>query len=202
MSAYQCIFGLVSQPSSACANACLVDGSWRPTIAMGRDDAAAGLDSDRYVSLSTLANFGRSTGLPLRKKNCRSVAARPEAHRCLGHVPAQGRRQQQADSRRLVNLAQARCRHTAYPLIRSSPWSKTALASNGSIASSARLLRMLTMVFCNLPEPCVDTTVLRPPLPACAARRQPASARIVMGIIMRLAADTSQQCLEYAIEGT
>ncbi len=45
---------------------------------MGRDDAAAGLDSDRYVSFKTLANFGRSTGLPLRKKNCRSVAARPD----------------------------------------------------------------------------------------------------------------------------
>ena len=60
------------------ANTRLAIGICRSTTAIGRDDAAAGLDSDLYVSFSTLANFGRSTGLPLRKKNCLSVAARPE----------------------------------------------------------------------------------------------------------------------------
>ena len=65
---------------------------------MGRDDAAAGLDSDLYVSFKILTNFGRSTGLPLRKKNCRSVAARPEPIAALDtylHRPAdQASRQQ------------------------------------------------------------------------------------------------------------
>ena len=53
-------------------------GSWKLTMAVGRETAAPELESERKHSLSTLVKRGRSTGRPLMKKNCLSPAARPD----------------------------------------------------------------------------------------------------------------------------